>query len=457
MQRTGRIFRLFAFSMHPRRAFARSKCVKFCAALVLSLFSVLPFSVSAVMAVDSGLSPERMVLLPVGGASREDTEIARWQERARESKATAGSFERLGWAFIAKARKTQDTGFYKLAETAAFAMDARFGVTPESRLLRGHVLHNLHRFSEAEQLARALVAERGLAWDYALLSDILMEQGRIDEAVAACQRSMNLRPGAEAYARAAHFRWLRGDLPGAVEAMTQATMASSPRDGETYAWTLVRLSGYRLQLGQSQEAWQLADKALTLVPEYAPALLAAGRAALARGDRAGAATTLKRAVELNPLPEYRWWFADALRVAGDSAGAESVEAELIRQGEAGDPRTLSLFLASRGLFAERSLSLAQAESAERSDVFTHDALAWALLASGDVAGADKAMQAALAEKTKDARLFFHAGEIARRAGDVARAADHFANAKSMSATLTPSEQAQLAARTGALVSVASKN
>jgi len=111
-----------------------------------------------------------------------------------------------------------------------------FGANAQSRLLRGHVLHNLHRFHDAELIARQLVAERGLSFDYALLSDALMEQGKLDQSVAACQKEMELKPGLEAYSRAANLRWLKGDLPGAIQAMEAAVRASSPLDPANCAW-----------------------------------------------------------------------------------------------------------------------------------------------------------------------------------------------------------------------------
>jgi len=100
---------------------------------------------------------ESIVLAPQGGKDPEDLEITRWQERARGAGAKAEGFERLGWAYIAKARRTLDAGYYKLVEKTADAMETRFGSSAESRLLRGHVLHNLHRFAEAEAVARALI------------------------------------------------------------------------------------------------------------------------------------------------------------------------------------------------------------------------------------------------------------------------------------------------------------
>ena len=55
-------------------------------------------------------------------------------------------------------------------------------------LLRGHVLHQLHRFQEAEQIARRLTAKRQFVLDYGLLGDVLMEQGRLTEAARSIKR-----------------------------------------------------------------------------------------------------------------------------------------------------------------------------------------------------------------------------------------------------------------------------
>ena len=82
--------------------------------------------------------------------------------------------------------------------------------SPDAMLLRGHVLHQFHRFKEAEALARQLVAVRSLPYDYGLLGDSLMEQGRLTDAIPAYQTMLNLKPGFESFVRAAHMRWLKG-------------------------------------------------------------------------------------------------------------------------------------------------------------------------------------------------------------------------------------------------------
>jgi tetratricopeptide (TPR) repeat protein len=390
---------------------------------------------------------ERIILVQPTGGEREDRDIVLWQNRIEASQKAGqpspGNYERLGWAYISKARRTLDAGYYKLAEKTADVMDARFGSTDEALLLRGHVDHNLHRFHEAEAAARTLIARRGIAFDYALLSDALMEQGRLTESVAACQKMMELRPGLDAYSRAANLRWLTGDLPGAIQAMEAAVRAGSPLDATNTAWTLTRLSQYYLQAGRAADALAVADSAAHSVPDYPPALLARGRALLALGHADQAIAPIERAERLNPLPEYQWWLADTLRAGGQPAGAAAVEEALENRGEASDPRTYSLFLSTRGQNSGEALRLARAELANRGDVFTEDALAWALASSGDYAAAQSAIHAALSAHTKDARIFLHAGEIAMNLGEPGPAAAYFGEAAKFSATLTPSEKALL--------------
>jgi tetratricopeptide (TPR) repeat protein len=393
---------------------------------------------------------EKIILVQPAGTDHEDHDIALWQNRVKASEASnqsiPGTFERLGWAYIAKARRTLDAGYYKLAEKTADVMDARFGPTDESLLLRGHVYHNLHRFQEAEAVARQLVARRGIAFDYALLSDSLMEQGKLAKSVTACQKMMELKPGVDAYSRAANLRWLTGDLPGAIQAMEAAVRAGSPLDATNTAWTLSRLSSYYLQAGKTQDALAAAATAERLVSDYPPALLAKGRAYLALGQLDLAIAPIEKAESLNPLPEYQWWLADALRADGKAAAAARIEGELQLKGEVADPRTFSLYLSTRGLHSDAALRMATAELSNRGDVFTQDALAWALDSKGDFTGANTAIKAALSAQTKDARLFFHAGEIARNLGNTESAKTFFEEAERFSGTLTPSEKALLDSR-----------
>ena len=388
-------------------------------------------------------NPLGLVLTPQTGESRTDKEISQLQKRIREGRNVELWLDRLGWAFVAKARESFDPGFYKLAEQCALSIEKRNPQSQEAMLLRAHVLQNLHRFKESETLARRLVQQRGLSFDYGLLGDALMEQGKLSDAVEAYQRMMNLKPDLRAYARAAHMRWLKGDLEGAIEAMQLAVSAATPSDAESASWVNTRLAFYEFQAGRVNEAEQRCALALSLQNNYPSTLFLQSRILLGQSRFVEAIDALQNAVKLNPLPEYQWTLAEALRIAGKENEASDVEAQLCQRGASSDPRTVALYLATRHESPDTALRLARAELDSRSDVFTHDALAWSLAAAGKLTEAHSEMQWALAEGTQDARLFFHAGIIASQAGHSADAECWLRKASELSHLLLPSERNQL--------------
>jgi tetratricopeptide (TPR) repeat protein len=362
--------------------------------------------------------------------------------RARRSPAQAA--EQLGYRFVARARLTNDPGHYKVAEQAAVCLESQQAESPAALLLRGHVLHQMHRFAEAEAIARRLVAKREFALDFGLLGDALMEQGRLAEAGEAYQKMIDLKPFYQSYTRAAHLRWLRGDLDGAIQLMRQAVKAASPRDPESVAWAYARLAWYEVQAGRLTDATAVVEASLQHIPDYAAALLVRGRILLAQKKDAEAAEILARAARLNPLPEYQWVLADALRRLDRHDEARAVENRIVEEGAASDPRTVALFLSTRRADTGRAVELARREMSNRLDIFTLDSLAWALASAGNVEEASAVMTRALAEGTEDGRLFVHAAVIAAADGRVADAARWARKARSLRFTLLPSELELLA-------------
>ncbi len=351
--------------------------------------------------------------------------------------------ERLGWAYVALARQQYDAGYHVLAEQTALCLESQPQQRNPALLLRAHALYSQHRFGEAEPLARELASDRGLPVDYAVYGDVLMARGALDEAIAVYQRMMDLKPGPYAYSRAAHVRWLKGDLPGAIALMKLSAGASGSHDPNAAAWAHERLAAYELQAGRADLAVSLLSTALDLLPDYAPALLARGQLLLAAGDAADAVAVLEQAANLNPLPAYQWALIEALRAANRHDRALAVHQRLMSRGAVDDRRTFALYLASTGQAVDEALVLARRELASRRDVFTLDTYAWALCAAGRVDEAQVASLHALREGTQDARLHYHAGVIARQAGDIEAAAGWLASAVAMQQSLLPSERAHL--------------
>ena len=380
-----------------------------------------------------------LLLIEPREATPIDGQILACQRRLKTAAAPGAELERLGWLYIAKARASSDPGFYTLAGIAADALEKNFQLAPEAWLLRGHVLQTRHRFSEAEELARRLISARGTAADFALLGDALYDEGRIAGAAAAYQRMVDLRPSLDSYSRAANIRWVKGDLDGAVQLQALAVRSGGPGDAGALAWSLCRLGQLVWQQGDANQAAASAARALELVPDFVPALLLQGRLLLAAGRPLDALTPLARANSLLPLPEPRWIYAEALREAGRATDATEVEDRLVREGMAEDPRTVALFLATRGLDSVTALRLAQAELGVRGDGMTHAANALALSRAGRMEEAEVQGSAALAEGTVDARLLLYAGRVAALAGQPV-AADLLQRAGRLSPLLLPSER-----------------
>jgi tetratricopeptide (TPR) repeat protein len=396
-------------------------------------------------------TPCAVVLAPDGS---NDSRVAELQARIRAippppaaSPTALRDLESLGFHYVHRARRTNDPGDYTLAEQAALCLESRAPAHPNALLIRGHVLHQQHRFREAEAVARQLVAKREFVLDYGLLGDALMEQGKVADAASAYQRMIDIKPFYQSYIRAAHLRWLKSDRDGAIDLMRQALASASPRDPEAIAWAYTRVAHYELHAGRLEAAAAAADAALSAQEDYAAALLARGRVHAAAGRDREALQDLRKAAGRNPLPELQWALADALRAADRPDEAQAIEDDIVTSGVRSDPRTLALFLATRRRDTARAVRLAEHELTQRSDVFTLDAYAWALAADGRHEEASAVMARALVEGTEDARLFLHAASIAAAQGRAADARQWSGRARRTRFTLLPSELELLRAHT----------
>lgn len=377
------------------------------------------------------------MLLATPKASPLQHSIEKAQAALREKPHDLNRLEQLGRLFISEARVMHAEHGYQLAHVAARMMAMESPDQPQALLLQGHALLAMHRFHDAEELGRLLLTKRQEMVDHALLGDALMEQGRLDESLPSYQAMIDAKPCLPSYSRVAHLRWLKGDLDGAIEMMAQAVACGSYRDPEPMAWCTARLAFFQWQKGNADAAATLAERALEMVPGYPQAMLIKGRVKLAHNDANGAVAMLELAVKQSPLPEMLWALLDAQRAAG--INGDATLALLKAKGEAGDPRSFSLYLATQRLDPDHALDLAKAEMQSRRDVFSWDALAWAQYAAGETEAALVSARRALAEGTCDARLFLHSGVIAKRANDT-HADEWLARARAMRALLLPSEQ-----------------
>lgn len=358
--------------------------------------------------------PLSLALVPLEGRgeSKLDAEIGRIQAalRAGPRDADANTWARLARAFVHKARQSGRSDLYAQAKDAA---DQALAAQPEHRAaleVRQAVLLNDHRFAEARRLAEEIVRRApGDAVAWGTLGDSALELGDYQAAADAYQRMIDLKPDLRSYSRGAWMRWLVGDGEGAIELM--ATAVQSGR-GEPRAFCLVQLGDLRAHRGAYDQARAAYDEALAEQPGYAPALAARGRLHLASGRTGEALADLEAALRVQPTTATRAAYVEALWAAGRDAAAREELARLDREGRREDPRALALFYASHDMEPRLALSLAEREAAVRPDIFSLDALAWALYRNGRLDEAWAAIQQATRLGTRDPRMIYHRGRIA---------------------------------------------
>lgn len=381
-------------------------------------------------AATSSASPDRssplstarvLALARPTGTTAIDREIARLQPLAEQQPGRPEPWVQLGRVWVRKAREASDPGFYLGAKACAdLALDAAPGDRSATNLL-GLVLLNDHKFDDARDLAAQLLAKSPEdLMALGTLSDALVEIGRYDEAIAATEKMAQLKPNLPSYIRSSYLQWLRGDVKAAKESARLAVDSGrDPREPEPRCWALVQAAMIFWHEGDAGGSDAGFEGALKACPDYPPALVGRGRAAMASGDFTRAIDHLGRAYDQSPLVETAWLLGDAREAAGDTKGAETVRAELVKHGRQVDGRTLSLFFSTKDRDREEAVILAQAEKKVRDDLYTEDALAWALYRKGDIPGARAASDKAMALGTRDARLIYHAGAIRIAGGDKA--------------------------------------
>ena len=332
---------------------------------------------------------------------------------------TPASFVALATTFMRTARSIGDPSYYDRAGAAldrALAIDPSF--YPAFRA-RAWVQMGMHRFRAALRTARAArrIAPRDW-WNYGNLADACTELGYYRGAAHATDRMMALRPGVPAYTRVAALRALTGDRRGAIEALELAFAASDPGDAEQRAWILTYLGHERWALGDVAAAARSYEAALVLAPGYHLALPGLARARAAESRRDDAIALYERALAVAPMPATAGALGDLYAAAGNPSRARaSYDLTMVMQRVAAARgqslgRDLAMFLADHDRDLDEAVRLARTDAARRDDVYTNDALAWALYKRGDLGAAKRAASRALRLGTEEATFHRHAEAIA---------------------------------------------
>ncbi|MGH9628384.1 MAG: tetratricopeptide repeat protein, partial [Bryobacteraceae bacterium] len=223
------------------------------------------------------------------------------------------------------------------------------------------------------------------------------------------------------------LREIFGDIDGALELMLSAYARLDPAETEHRAWTLVQTAHLLVSTGKLQDAAAVLEAALKLVPDYHYGLAALGKVQTAKGNHDEAVGLFQRRYELAPHPENLFDVAAALHHAGKREESKEAFARFeklaLAESEGWDNanRELIVWYADYANKPAEALKIAKREIARRRDIATLDAYAWSLYRSGMYSEAASEIEKALAVGTLDARILYHAGAIARAAGENGKA------------------------------------
>lgn len=376
--------------------------------------------------------------------------IQTMQRRAQRNPKDPGAYSALGAAFFQRARETGDVEDFQLAEQALnkslglnssdFSADAAYSSMAE-------VCMGEHRFSDAITYAqKALSLGSGDLSAFAIVGDANADMGEYERAAVAYSRlDISGEPASDphnVYVRDSRTSWLKfisGDTGGAISRMQSAVAAGTEArlPAENLAWLYFELGEYEFQAGDVAAANNAYVTALNIHPGDYRALAGLGKLRGNQGRYAEAIKLYQSAIAVVPMPIYVAELGDIYSKAGNPAEAKNQYQLVEYIGLLGHinqvlhNRDLALFYADHDIKLDESLSLAHKEFEIRHDIYTWDALAWALYKNGKYQEASDAMDNALRPGTRDALLFFHAGMIAAARGQKVLARDRLQQALSI--------------------------
>jgi tetratricopeptide (TPR) repeat protein len=378
------------------------------------------------------------------GPRESDNEIRFFQWKVSQDPDDFFNYDRLGVAYIQKARETGDVTYYDLAARALEKSLELESAHAEAAPVKKHlatVYYANHRFGESLALAQeAIQLNPADITPYALTGDALSEMGKYNEAWEAWRHLQNPQVSPSALSGVQYLEQTResvrslltGDTKAAIDHMRRAVDISvqSRMARETIAWSCFTLGDDYFQAGDLADAKAAYNEALKTYPDYHRALAGLGKVSSAEGRLDEAIGLYQKAIGVIPLPVYAAALGDVYTRAGKPAEGRKQYGLVEYIGRLNSfnrivyNRELSAFYSDHDIHPKEALELARKEFEVRHDIYTWDTLAWALYRNNQPEEAAAAMKEALRLDTKDALLFFHAGMIYERLGDNERAVDY---------------------------------
>lgn len=308
-----------------------------------------------------------------------------------------------------------------------------------------------HEFASARDHALELIKlDPEKSYAYQFLGDALLELGDYDKAKAAYGDMVRFG-GVQKLTRVvieqrmARLATLRGDLPAArkyfINALKLALSMPAPSP-ETVAWCRWQLGETAFAAGDYATAERHYRDSLTTFPGYVQAVAALAKVRAAEGHQDEAIQLYEQAIGILPDLSFVAAAGDLYTLAGRPTEAAQKYALADAIGKLGGGiynRLQVMYYADHDLKPQQAYENAKKEYEDRRDIYGSDAVAWTALKAGNVAEAQEAIKDALRLGTNDAKLFYHAGMIARASGNAEQARSYLSRALSVNPEFDPAQ------------------
>jgi len=339
------------------------------------------------------------------------------------------NYVQLAQLFIQEARVSgKDLEYVPKAE---YLLDQAINIDKtnfEALSVQASLFANLHQFEKAEQTARAALAQNPYSsFAQGVLVDALVELGRYEEAVQACDKLLALRPDLRSYSRASYLRELHGDLPGAIIAMTSAADAGV-WGSENRAWTLFNLGNLFLHMGKKDTAAYVYRGVLQERASYAFALSGLAEVEISRGNYDRAISLADSAFAAMNEHHFLEQAARVYQLLGNNNKEAELVERVLSDLEAHERHGWNIDLDYAALCAQHRTHLEEAMKRIQRDVQRRpdhtevlEIYAWLTHLTGQSKSAVPLIERALRLNSLDIELHKRAEEIFRAAGENKRA------------------------------------
>jgi len=203
--------------------------------------------------------------------SETDTLINFYRNKTKRNPYNHFNYNKLGEAYIRKARETGDLSYYdKAEEFLNYALELNSNNYP-SYIYLGQVSSSRHDFAQTLRHAQKAIEINDIeASAYGIMGDAYIELGKYEKAKKAYEKMAKLEPSLFSLSRLSHIKDITGDTEGSINDMKKSISYGFRHrlPKENIAWAEVILGSIYFNKGDLENAEIHYKKSLSFLKNY---------------------------------------------------------------------------------------------------------------------------------------------------------------------------------------------